>query len=364
MSTQDLPVGRSNGMAIFALRIALFLVCQPSANAVLAEVYGVASLHDVVWFLAIPSYVILAAVWLYTRASPDPALRGISEALVIGAVGGFIGTVAYDVIRIPFVLGGLRVFVPNDTYGLWILNASASSRFSETVGWAYHFANGTTFGIMYALFMRGRHWAFGVAWAFLLETIALISPYGAIYHFAGDPWKIAIAYYGHVGYGVPLGLMVQRWDQSAALLGALPRVARLAIAGLFVAAIVGSLTSPAAREVDARTQPRTFLIDNGRLEPDWLRLPGPGKITVKNPCASPNALVVDNTPPIPLAPCEERAIDMAASGIHQIYVRTELPLSRSSFVLVEPVAAAVPAKQRSTMSDRAGVRTADRGLSR
>lgn len=282
---------------------------------------------------------------------------------MVGAVGGFVGTVAYDVIRIPFVLGGLRVFVPNDTYGLWILDASASSRFTETVGWAYHFANGTTFGIMYALFMRGRHWAFGVAWAFLLETIALMSPYGAVYHLAGDPWKIAIAYYGHVGYGVPLGLMVQRWDQSAAFLGALPRAARLSIAGLFAAAIVGSLTSPAAREVDARTQPRTFLIENGRLEPDWLRLPGPRKIVVKNPCASANALVVDSIAPIPLAPCEERAVEIAAPGIHQIYVRTERPLSRSSFVLVEPVAAIVPAKRRSAASDRAGIRTADRGLS-
>ena len=275
MSALNLPVDRSNGVLTFALRVVLFLVCLPSANAVLAEVYGVASLHDVVWFLAMPSYAILVAAWLFTRGSPNPALRRISEALVIGAVGGFVATVVYDVIRIPFVLGGMRVYVPNDTYGLWILNASASSRFTETVGWAYHFANGTTFGIMYALFMRGRHWAFGIVWAFLLETIALISPYGAIYHLAGDPWKIAIAYYGHVGYGVPLGLMVQYWDRSAAVLGGLPRAARLAIAGLFVAAIVGSLTSRTAREVDARTQPRTFMIENGQLEPDWLRLPGP-----------------------------------------------------------------------------------------
>src|SRR5262249_52644369 len=160
------------------VRIALFLAALPSGSAVLTEMYGVASLHDVVWFAAVPGYLVLVAVWLYARRAAQASTRALADAIIVGALGGFLGTIAYDVARIPFVMAGLRVYAPNSTYGLWILDADASSRFTETVGWAYHFANGTCFGIMYALFMRGRHWAFAVAWAFLLETIALVSPYG------------------------------------------------------------------------------------------------------------------------------------------------------------------------------------------
>ena len=138
-------------------------------------------------------------------------MRAISQTLVIGALGGFLGTAAYDALGLPSVLSGMRVFIPNDTYGLWILDASTSSRFTTTAGWLFHFANGMMFGIMYALFMRRRHWAFAVAWAVLLETIALISPYGEMYHLAGNPTLVAEAYFEHLGYGLPLGFMVMRW---------------------------------------------------------------------------------------------------------------------------------------------------------
>jgi hypothetical protein len=343
---------RVQKMSVIALYIVLFLACISSGGAVLAEAYGIASLHDVVWFAAVPSYIALLLVWLYARRSKHMAIRAISETLVIGTLGGFLGTAAYDVLGLPSVLTGMRVFIPNDTFGLWILDTSTSSRFTATAGWLFHFANGMMFGIMYALFMRRRHWAFAVAWAFLLETIALISPYGEIYHLAGNPMLVAEAYFEHLGYGLPLGFMVMRWDACIDYLNKLPCSVQFAFPASLAVEVVVFLTSPSARFADQRTQPRTFIIEDKRLLPDWLRLTVPEAITLRNTCSASNVIVIDAVTTLSLAPCEEREVEILKPGIHQLFVRTERLLSGSSFVLVEPVAAV-----RSTASENAASET-------
>jgi hypothetical protein len=326
--------------ASLAARFGLFLACLPSGSAVLTEVYGVASLHDVVWYLAVPGYLILAATWWVTRNSPEAWVRELADAIAIGVVGGFLATVAYDVVRIPFVMSGYRVYVPNSTYGLWIVGSDASTRLSETIGWAYHFANGITFGVMYALFMRGRHWFWAIVWACLLETIAMLTPYAVVYQLAGKPLVIAIAYFGHVAYGLPLGFMTQRWEGSARYLRTLPPIARGASALLLFAAVAGSLTAPSPGGTDVAKRPNTFQVDEGRILPDWLHLTRSGAIVLRNSCAGPNVVVWNGAEQPPLAPCEEREIVLAERGIHQFYARSSSFRSHSSFVLVDPVAQA------------------------
>ncbi len=321
----------------FAARLFLFLACLPSGSAVLAEVYGVASLHDVVWYAAVPGYLTLIGAWFYARRIRNASL---ADALLIGSLGGFLGTIGYDVARIPFVLAGQNVYMPNSTYGLWILNAAASSRFTETVGWSYHFANGITFGIMYALFMRGRHWAFGVVWAFVLETIALLSPYGSIYHLAGSPLRIGIAYYGHVGYGLPLGLMVARWGATSRILRSLPTVVRLVAIVIPLAAVTGSLTSVSAQLVDAGAENGRFVVEDARLTPGFLRPLGPREVALQNTCNAHSEIVMDATQNISLAPCQRLRLTNLQPGIHQLFVRSSNYRSHSSYILVDPVAAA------------------------
>jgi hypothetical protein len=99
------------------------------------------------------------------------------------------------------------------------------------------------------------------------------------------------------------------------------------------------LTSPSARFADQRTQPRTFIIEDERLLPDWLRLTAPEAITLRNTCSASNVIVIDAVTTLSLAPCEEREVEIFQAGIHQLCVRSEGLLSRSSFVLVDPVAA-------------------------
>lgn len=320
-------------------RFGLFLACLPSGSAVLTEVYGVMSLRDCFWFLAVPGYLVLVATWWLCRNSREEWLREIADAVAIGAVGGFLATVAYDIVRIPFVMSGIRVYVPNSTYGLWILNAEYSTRLTETVGWFYHFANGTAFGIMYALFMRGRHWFFAIVWACLLETIAIFSPYAIVYQLAGKPVIIAIAYFGHVAYGLPLGFMVQRWAASASYLRNLPPIGRIATIAILAASVLGSLTLP-KQVADDRRKANAFIVEGGGLAPDWLHLRKPGPIFLKNTCNGPNTVVLNGAELPPLAPCEEREVAIGAEGIAQLYAKSPSFRSHSSFVLVDPVAQA------------------------
>ncbi len=323
--------------ASLAARVGLFLACLPSGSAVLTEVYGVASLHDVVWYLAVPGYLILAATWWLTRNSPEEWVRELADAIAIGAVGGVLATVAYDVVRIPWVMSGIRVYVPNSTYGLWILNAEYSTRFTETLGWIYHFANGTAFGIMYALFMRGRHWFWAIVWACLLETIAIVSPYAIVYQLAGKPYIIAIAYVGHVAYGIPLGLMVQHWGASAAWLRNLPPIGRIALIVVLAASVIGSLTVP-EQVGDKGRKVNGFIVEGGGLVPDWVRLRKPGPIYLKNGCAGPSTVVLNGTALPPFAPCEEREVAIPDEGIARLHAVSPSFRSHSSFVLVDPVA--------------------------
>ena len=75
-----------------------------------------------------------------------------------------MGTIGYDLFRLPFVASGLRVLAPIDSYGVLLLDAHTSSPLSGFAGWVYHFSNGIGFGIAYAAVALGRRrWYWAVA---------------------------------------------------------------------------------------------------------------------------------------------------------------------------------------------------------
>lgn len=317
-------------------RMAIFLICISSGGAVLAEVYGVASLHDVFWYGAVPTYVVLLILWTVHLGN---ARSDISDAIALGAVGGFLGTIAYDLARIPFVLAGYRIFAQNSSYGLWILDADYSTRFSLVAGWIYHFANGTVFGVMYAAFMRGRHWIWAVAWAFLLETIALISPYGHIYHITESAFLTVVAYYGHVAYALPLGMLVRSWSTAAQALRSVSPVYKITVPLIVAAAIAGPIIAPDHVKADTEARRSIFVIVGDHLEPSWQRLPGPGSVQVHNNCEGEATILLDAAPVAQIQPCGWGTVMVRTPGIHLISIPATGLRTRSSFILVEPVSA-------------------------
>lgn len=233
--------------------------------ALLAWVMGLGAFH--VWFLAtgVPALAVLVAVAVRIARDPerDPYLR---RALVAGTVGGLLGTIGYDLFRIPFIVGGLRLFAPIDSYGVLLLDAGASSQLTGLAGWSYHFTNGIGFGIAYAVVALGRRWPWAVLWGLILESATLVTPFADSYAIAGKWDLIAIAYAAHLAYGIPLGLVVQRataWRDLRRPI-AVPSWAQLtALAVGLVAWLQPTLDVPRA--------PVTRVVD-GRFEPEWVRV--------------------------------------------------------------------------------------------
>ncbi|MGH8905587.1 MAG: hypothetical protein ACRD0K_03505 [Egibacteraceae bacterium] len=137
----------------------------------------------------------------------------------MGVLSGIVGTIGYDLFRVPFVVaGGLRLLSPIESYGILLLGAEASSGLTAFLGWAYHFSNGLFFAVIYAVLAYRRHWGWGVAWALLLETATLVTPFADAYQLRGKELLIVLAYAAHVPYGLALGVLVQRGDQIASRL--------------------------------------------------------------------------------------------------------------------------------------------------
>lgn len=235
-----------------------------NVSALLAWVYGLGAFH--LWFLAagVPSLAVLVGAGWWTGRRPDtyPYVR---RALVSGALGGLLGTIGYDLFRIPFVISGMRLFAPIDSYGVLLLDAAASSSTTGVAGWSYHFANGIGFGLAYAALALGRRWPWAVLWAMVLETATILTPFFEAYGLRGQWGVIAVAYAAHIAYGVPLGLVVQRaatWEPRRPLLVPVSAVlATLAVSLLGWLRPTGEVPSePIAR------------VRDGRFAPEWLRV--------------------------------------------------------------------------------------------
>ena len=148
----------------------------------------------------------MLGIWLWAWREED------TEFLLrvrIGLVGGLLGTIGYDLFRIPFDIGGANTLAPIRVYGLWTTGSSSSTLWTDLAGFSYHLSNGVTFAWIYAIVMLRRHWAWAILWGLLLETLAVLSPFGEIFAIRKASYGLLLAYLGHVWYGLPLGLLCQ-----------------------------------------------------------------------------------------------------------------------------------------------------------
>jgi hypothetical protein len=233
-------------------------LASTSIFALLADLYGVASMRRFFWTITVPSLVGLVIIGL-TRS---PQLAELQKRIRVGVFGGVIGTIGYDLIRLPFAVGGSRVFVPIDTYGILITGADMSSSVTSTMGWLFHLSNGVTFGIMYAVVGARRHWLWGVAWGLMLETAVFLTPFKDRYVLAGQLGVAVIAYAGHVLYGWPLGKFVQHLDNTDRDLRETFRYPSAIVLGLAVFAIL--LWQQPWHQSDVRREAGRLAHDAGR----------------------------------------------------------------------------------------------------
>lgn len=157
--------------------------------------------------------LVLVAVALLHRI--DNSLANISIA---GLAAGAIATLALEAVRLPgFFLGFMPGNLPR-LMGVLLLNqfALGPSAKSDLAGWAYHFWNGASFGLIYVLILGTcRRWM-GTAFGILLGIGFMLSPvvsalgvgFMGLEFSKGFPITVTLA---HAAFGAVLGWLTAAW---------------------------------------------------------------------------------------------------------------------------------------------------------
>ena len=165
-------------------------------------------------YFLFPSIVLLILVALFSWKSAPV----IGKSIVCGGLGGSIATIGLEVVR----LAGFRAgYMPGNLprlMGVLLLDrfALGPSLASDVAGWAYHFWNGASFGIIYAIvFGTSRRWV-GVLYGVGLGLGFLVSPvvlslgvgYFGLQFSLGFPATVLAA---HVAFGLLLAVFSRRF---------------------------------------------------------------------------------------------------------------------------------------------------------
>jgi hypothetical protein len=201
----------------------------------LAEMYNLVDMRTFFYSILLPCTAMLYGMAILDRSRGDGRLW---RAVILGTLAGLAGAIAYDIFRLPFVYsdawGLSHIGIPQmplfkvfPRFGALILGGpSEQPNFSlaaHLVGWAYHFSNGATFGVMFAALYTGSQTAIkatakpaacGLAWkpiacatlmAVGIELCLLASPYANFFGIQLTPKFILVTLVAHIIFGLGLG---------------------------------------------------------------------------------------------------------------------------------------------------------------
>ncbi len=174
---------------------------------------GYANLAALASHYLLPAILALAAVAVLTRRSE---VR-ISRAILWGALAGALATLPLEAVRLAgFHYGFMPGNLPR-LMGVLLLDrfALGPSTASDFAGWAYHFWNGASFGIIYALLLGTRRPTIGILYGVAIGLGFMVSPvvvslgvgYFGLQFSYGFPATVLLA---HLGFGAALGFLSRR----------------------------------------------------------------------------------------------------------------------------------------------------------
>jgi hypothetical protein len=203
-----------------AFRLVVFSLAATSIWSLLIEFSGWWTMRHFTLWVSVPALIALGGLMLADRAFGTQRLW---LSALVGAFAGVIAAVAYDVFRLPFVFAdalgiqqvvpALKLFKVFPRFGAMILGQPLEqpvySLSAQLVGWAYHFSNGLTFGIMYVALIGDaskRRWVWAVVFAVGLELAMLFTPYPAFFHIPLTTKFIVVTLTAHLVFGIVMGL--------------------------------------------------------------------------------------------------------------------------------------------------------------
>ena len=225
--------------AELGLGIIIIILSGASASFVIfgpLDIMPYATYRDIV---IIPSVVAIFAIGILSRSK----FPRITNRLFIGMAAGAVASFALEAIRIPGYM--FAKWLPMDSMislpGLLltekitslgevkqvIMQSGVAMNLYHApldvfmVGALWHFWNGATFGIIYALIIGKGRWWYGMIWAFIIEIGMMLAPYlimmkgpFGIEHM--DGYNIfVITLIAHLAFGAVLGILVQKWKKGS-----------------------------------------------------------------------------------------------------------------------------------------------------
>ncbi len=229
----------------FGLTIIVIILSGASASLLIfgpLDLIPYSTYRDVV---IIPSVIAIFTIGILSRSKFPRITNRLFKGMAAGAVASF----ALEAIRIPGYM--LTKWLPMDSMisvpGLLLTEKISSLAEVENVimqsgvamnlyhapidvfmvGALWHFWNGATFGIIYALIIGKGRWWYGMIWAFIIEIVMMLAPYlimmkgpFGIEHMDGYNLFV-ITLIAHLAFGAVLGILVQKWKKGNVSLFAL-----------------------------------------------------------------------------------------------------------------------------------------------
>ncbi len=216
-------------------RVLVFILAATSIWCLLAEMYNLCNLRTFFYAILLPSTVALYGIAILDRIRGDGRLW---RAVILGTLAGLCGAVAYDIFRLPFVyseawgmgrfgISQMPLFKVFPRFGALILGQPLEQPTyllaANLIGWAYHFSNGATFGVMFAAMYansseavatasepttRASAWkpiAYATLMAVGIELCLLASPYAAFFGIHLTTTFVVVTMIAHIIFGIGLG---------------------------------------------------------------------------------------------------------------------------------------------------------------
>lgn len=160
--------------------------------------------------ILIPSMVILGFVTIMAFR----CCSQLGKAIITGALAGFVATIGLDIVRLSGVSMGAMPNLP-PMFGSMLTGLPPETSTSVTVGYIYHFLNGITFGIIYAVIFGRIKWFVGVGYGLFVELGMMISPpmvmMAGFFGLKMGYSILVVSLIAHIVFGAVLGLLVQRY---------------------------------------------------------------------------------------------------------------------------------------------------------
>ncbi len=218
-----LASGRKSGLIrrLLSEEILLSLIILATAgvspNIFVAAQAGMANMKDLAIWLLIPAVAILLVSLLIAWGCGHVRLV---NRVIAGAGAGLVATAGLEVIRLSsFHLGGMPGDLPR-LMGVLLTDSfmQGSSHLSDFLGYAYHYWNGASFGIIFAVFLGRKSPAWGIVYGIVIGTVFLLSPpvqsLGIGFMGSDMPTMTLTVYIAHFVYGGILGWLCSHWVKN------------------------------------------------------------------------------------------------------------------------------------------------------